>query len=239
MNNALTTAQSVSCISQKQGKMLLILLAMFSIIPVRMVDAQTVPDITLAFEAAANEFTSDSSEYTASPQIKLEWPVYGFTLEANWYIPYHPEVNSGELEVLEEYIIHLPVWWLDLKLANSDTWLFEDSELDGTVSAGPIVYFLGTEFGLTLEQQYALESGLHLVPSALYEFEFMGGTAGIGVTHTIDIDGAFDFGDTEFPITYDFDATDALAIGFEIQPVLTADHEWNSSAALTLEWGLN
>jgi hypothetical protein len=238
MKNVLTT-QSVSCILQKRGKMLLILLTMMSIIPARMVDAQAMPEITLAFEAAANEFTSDDSEYTASPQIKLEWPAYELTLEANWYIPYHPEVNSGELEVLEEYIIHLPVWWLDLKLANSDTWIFEESELEGTVSAGPVAYFLGTEFELMLEKQYAPESGLTLVPSLLYEFELMRGTAGIGVTHTIDIDGTFTSGDTEFPIAYDFDATDTLAVGFELLPVLTEDQEWNCSATLALEWGLN
>jgi hypothetical protein len=201
--------------------------------------AITRPEVTLGVEASGNEMTSDSYEYGISPEVKLEWAAYNFSLGLFHYLPYYPEFTAGETELYQEYLLHTPLWWLDIKLGNNDKWIYEDSALEGVASVGPVIAVFQTEVDLPFEIQYLPEPAVDFVPSVVYEFGVLNGIAGIGVVQTVNLYESVKLRETEFPITYEFDAGDYVTLGFEIAPVMIMTGPgFDLNAAFTIETAL-
>ena len=142
------------------------------------------------------------------------------------------------MELWQEYKIALGWWWLDAVLAHYNAWIIADGELEGAVSFKPVAYPWGVDAGLELETQYAPELGLTLVPSVLYEFEVILGTASLGVRQGFDLSAGLELADTEFLVSYETDVGDYLTVIAEILPTYTADSEWTFFVGLAVETAL-
>jgi len=197
--------------------------------------AQMKPEILLNIETSGNEILSDDYEYGISPQLIFEWESINLLAETKWYLPLHPEANLGEAELNVERVLHSKLWWLDFKLGNTNLWIFEDSELEGVAFFNPIMYKSNIEFELGFETQYMPDLAVEFAPSIVYEFALPRGIAEIGVGQTIVLYDEFARGETEFPITYEFDAGENSTLGFEFTPLITEDNEFNLNIMLKAE----
>ncbi len=197
--------------------------------------AQMKPEILLNIETSGNEILSDDYEYGISPQLIFEWESINLLAETKWYLPLHPESNLGEAELNVEHVLHSKIWWLDFKLGNTNLWIFEDSELEGVAFFNPIMYISNIEFELGFETQYMPDLAVKFAPSIVYEFALPRGIAEIGVGQTIVLYDEFARGETEFPITYEFDAGENSTLGFEFTPLITEDNEFNLNIMLKAE----
>lgn len=236
---ALMTSSSHVRIAPADRRTLLAALAFVCCTFAWSVSAAAAPEVAVGLEMEAKDFNhSDSYELSANPVLTLEWPAYEYNIEAKRTYPYYPEdAEAGEFELSQEYLLHLPVWWLDLGFEATNTWIYEDEEHEGTIAAGPVVFFLETEFKLLFENQYSPESGHHLIPSALYEFELLRGTAGIEFTHTMDMDNAYEAVETELAVTYEIDVFEEMAIGFEFDDTyVQEDEDFFYTFIITVEW---
>lgn len=90
-----------------------------------------------------------------------------------------------------------------------------------------------------LGTQYAPELGLSLTPSVLREFETAGGAVGIGVNQSLEYYGSIERGDTEFPVTGEFDVGESFGVALELLPVFTGESEWVFTASLAFRWYVN
>ncbi len=197
--------------------------------------AQMKPEILLNIETSGNEILSDDYEYGISPQLIFEWESINLLAETKWYLPLYPESNLGEVELNVERVLHSKLWWLDFKLGNTNLWIFEDSELEGVAFFNPIMYISNIEFELGFETQYMPDLAVEFAPSIVYEFALPRGIAEIGVGQTIVLYDEFARGETEFPITYEFDAGEYSTLGFEFTPLITEDNEFNLNIMLKAE----
>lgn len=217
-------------ITEKQFVFFLLILFVFSSL-----NAQLKPDILLNIEASGNELLSDDYEYGVTPQLIFEWESINLLAETKWYLPLHPEFNLGEAELNLERVLQSKLWWLDFKLGNTNLWMFEDSELEGVAFFNPIVYISTIEFELGFETQYMPDLAIEFAPSIVYEFALPRGIAEIGVGQTIVLYDEFARGETEIPITYEFDAGEYSTLGFELTPLITENNEFNLNIMLKAE----
>ena len=220
----------IDSVGQHITLLLLILLTFGSL------NAQMKPEILLNIETLGNEILSEDYEYGVSPQLIFEWEAYELLIENKWYVPLYPESSAGEIEFNLEKIIHSKFWWLDFKLGNTNLWIFEDSELEGVAIVSPILYISDIEFELAFETQYTPDLAVEFVPSLVYEFALPRGIAEIGIDQTIVLYDKVERGETEFPITYEFDAGEYSTLGFEITPIINENNEFNLNIMLKAEF---
>ncbi len=73
----------------------------------------------------------------------------------------------------------------------------------------------------------------------MYEFALPRGIAEIGVDQTIVLYDKVERGETEFPITYEFDAGEYSTLGFEITPIINEKNEFNLNIMLKAEFSFD
>jgi hypothetical protein len=146
-----------------------------------------------------------------------------------------PEVDIGTIEGWVEYEILIPR--LLVTIGDDNALTLESLDLEGYLYSIAAFRMWILTLELELDFYYAPEFQIGIQPSFTMEKELGPGTITVGVNHNLGLFDQLELGDTEFFVNYEIGLR-WFAITFEIEPVITADGEFNLSTLALIQYSL-